>query len=95
MKGFFKNFKNTIKEKIKEDYEYFNGEGAVNRATKLYREIKLLIVKGWNKIIDKLINVQLMKMERELEKYYDLCKQYGVNPEEYYGERLKKRFYGR
>ena len=34
-----------------------------------------------------------MKMERELEKYYDLCKEYGVNPEEYYGERLKKRMY--
>lgn len=93
MKGFFKNFTKTVKDEAIKDYEYFNGEGAVAKALKFYKELKLLLIRSWNKFINKLVNLQLLKLEKEMEKYYKTCKDYGENPEDHYGERLKKRIY--
>lgn len=89
--GFFSNFGGTIKKNAKRDINHLRGDGAVEKADIIYERIKSAFTGTWNIVIDKVIDLILKSMGKDIQVIVKECKSAGKNPVDYFPDNLKMR----
>lgn len=89
--GLIKNFTGTFKKNIKDDVEYLQGQGAVDKADLIYNRIKALFSGIWNLVIDKSIAILLKSARKDLRIIVRESKAAGIDPFTYFPDNVKDK----
>ena len=89
--GLIKNFTGAFKKNIKDDVEYLQGQGAVDKADLIYNRIKALFSGIWNLVIDKSIAILLKSARKDLRIIVRESKAAGIDPFTYFPDNVKDK----
>ena len=89
--GLIRNFTGAFKNNVKNDVEYLQGQGAVDKADLIYSRIKALFSGAWNLIIDKTIAILLKSAKKDLRIIVRESKAAGIDPFTYFPDNVRDK----